>query len=403
MGLTPKGYKHRLVEDELKKQLRAFGGVSIEGPKWCSKTWLGLSASNSSFIVGDIDEYGQDNRELAKTNAHIAMKGEPPHLIDEWQEIPRLWDTVRSYIDRDSAKGRYVLTGSSTPKKDRPLHSGTGRIKRLRIRTMSLYESGDSEGSVSLNDIIMGKTPDMAAGGTNLKHIVVLIISGGWPSNLGMPYEDRASSVIGYLESMISMASNLDGIRRKESNLWMVMRSLARNECTLAPGTKIHNDTGIPLDGNTPLMLDRHIEAPAAPLSYDTVADYVNVFDRLFLIDNQPAFDPNLRSSVRVGRTVKRHLADPSLGIATLGIGKERLLKNLNACGFFFESMCERNLDIYSRSLGAKLFRYRDDSGMEVDSIVEMPDGRWGAFEIKLGAGRIDEAAENLLKFRSRM
>jgi hypothetical protein len=127
------------------------------------------------------------------------------------------------------------------------------------------------------------------------------------------------------------------------------------------------------------------------------------VFDRLFLIDNQPAFDPNLRSSVRVGRTVKRHLADPSLGIATLGIGKERLLKNLNACGVFFESMCERNLDIYSRSLGAKLFRYRDDSGMEVDSIVEMPDGRWGAFEIKLGAGRIDEAAENLLKFRSRM
>lgn len=403
MGLTPEGYRYRLIEDELMKQLRAFGGVSIDGPRWCGKTWLGLNSSNSYYLVGDVDEYGQDHRDLVEMNVRLAMEGDSPHLIDEWQEVPRLWDAVRSDIDRNPAKGRYILTGSSTPRKKKPVHSGTGRIKHLRMRTMSLYESGDSDGSVSLRDIMQGNPPDIVKGGTDLGHLVDLTMSGGWPGNLGIPYEDRVNSVRGYLESLMSVAANMDDVHRRESNLWMVMRSLARNECTLAPNVKIHNDTGIPMGDGHQIMLSDRVEADDTPVSYDTVVDYLDVFDRLYLIENQPAFDPNLRSSTRVGKTVKRHLTDPSLAIAALGVGRERLIRDLNTYGFFFESMCERDLDIYSRSIGAKLYHYRDDSGMEVDSVVEMPDGRWGAFEIKLGANRIDEAAENLLDFRRKM
>ena len=403
MGLAPEGYRHRLIEKELEDQLRAFGGVSIEGPMWCGKTWLGLNASESSFEIGAVDEYGQDNRELVDMNVHIAMDGKEPHLIDEWQEVPKIWDAVRSDLDRNPGKGRYILTGSSAPKVNRPVHSGTGRIKRLRMRTMSLYESGDSSGEVSLKDIIGGQAEDVSGGGTDLEHLVDLTVSGGWPGNLGLPYADRANSVKGYLESVIAKASELDGIHRKESNLWMVMRSLARNESTLADITKIQNDTGIPIGPGIPLMLEEKMPADGAPISYDTVTDYIDVFSRLFLIDNQPAFDPNLRSSVRVGKRVKRHLTDPSLGIAALKVGKERLMKDLKTYGFFFEALCERDLGIYASSIGAEQYHYRDDSGTEVDSIIEMPDGNWAAIEIKLGANKIGEGAQSLLDFRDKI
>lgn len=403
MGLAPKGYRHRLIEKELNEHLRAFGAVSIEGPMWCGKTWLGLNVSESSFEIGGIDEYGQNNRDLVEMNVRIAMEGKEPHLIDEWQEIPTLWDAVRSDLDRRPGKGRYILTGSSTPKEKKPVHSGTGRIKRLRMRTMSLYESGESSGDVSLRSIIEGHTAGIVKGGTDLEHLVDLTMSGGWPGNLGLPYADRVNSVSGYLESVISKASGLDGIHRKESNLWLTIRSLARNESTLADVTKIHNDTGVPMGPDIPLILDEKITMNGAPISYDTVTDYLDVFDRLFLIDNQPAFDPNLRSSTRVGKRVKRHLTDPSLGIAALNVGKERLMKDLRTYGFFFEAMCERDLDIYARSFGARQFHYRDDSGTEVDSIIEMPDGSYAAIEIKLGANKIDEGAKSLLDFRDRM
>ena len=239
MGLAPKGYRHRVIERELEDQLRAFGGVCIEGPMWCGKTWLGLNASNSSFEIGAIDEYGQDNRDLVDMNVHVAMEGNPPHLIDEWQEVPKLWDAVRSELDHNPGKGRYILTGSSSPKDKRPMHSGTGRIKHIRMRTMSLWESGESTGKISLNSIISGKAASNLKGGTTLEHLVDLTISGGWPGNIGLPYEDRTNSVRGYLESVVSKAANLDGIHRKESNMWMVMRSLARNESTLADVSKI--------------------------------------------------------------------------------------------------------------------------------------------------------------------
>ncbi len=403
MALTQEGYRHRLIEGRLETCLRAFGGVSIEGPKWCGKTWVGLNASESAYMIGGSDEFGQSNKELALMNLNNALDGDPPHLIDEWQEIPVIWDAVRSRLDRTHSKGLYVLTGSSTPKKNKPVHSGAGRIKHLRMRPMSLFESGDSSGEVSLKNILEGKDIGIHRAGVTLERLTELAVVGGWPGNMGLPYEERAESVRGYLESTIKSAAEMDGIRRDEAKLWLVMRSLARNECTLASAAKIQGDTGIPLNAKDLLAPPVSDERGAGSVSYNTVGDYLDVFDRLYLLDDQPAFHPYLKSSVRVGKTAKRHLADPSLAIAALNVGKERLMKDLKTFGCFFESLCERDLRIYAESLGGQLSHYRDDSGREIDAVIEMPDGNWSAFEIKLGAHKINDAADSLKKISSMM
>lgn len=404
MSLKPKGYRPRLIEKDIKESLKIFGGVCIEGPKWCGKTWVGLNESNSSFMVEDTDEYGQRNSTLAKTNLHLALIGEDPHLIDEWQDVPEIWDAVRSHIDRDGKKGQFILTGSSTPKVQKPAHSGTGRITHIRMGTMTLYESGESTGSISLSELMDGKDIGLISEPVSLDHLVDLTMGGGWPGNLDIEYGYRPKSVDGYLRSIIHDAAEMDGIRRKESSLWLVVRSLARNECTLASNTKIHNDTGVPLVPNGTMMLDKGGYDGSEPsVSYDSVTGYIDVLERMFLISNQPAFDPNLKSSVRVGKRVKRHFTDPALAISALGASKERLLKDLKTFGFMFEALCERDLRIYAEYLGGRLYHYRDDSGREVDSIIEMADGTWAALEIKLGAGQIDTAAENLKEFRDAM
>ena len=402
MTLTPQGYRHRLVEKDIDRSLRSFGVVCITGPKYSGKTWVGLSRSNSAFILGDVDEYGASNKELAETSIRLALDEETPHLIDEWQEIPQILDSVRSEVDRTHTKGSFILTSSSTPKDRTPVHSGTGRIRYVRMGTMSLYESGDSSGDVSLSSIMNGDDIDATCNDVSLESLVGHVIGGGWPGNLDMTPEERRIAVSGYLDSMIADACSMDGVRRKESSFRMVIRSLARNECTRASLSKIHTDTGVPMDGGQPLILDGSGSSRPG-LSYDTIADYIDVLRRLYLIEDQPAFDPNLKSSVRVGMTAKRHFTDPSLAAAALGAGQERLMKDLVTFGYLFESLCERDLRIYAESIGAKLFHYRDSTGMEVDAIIEMDDGTWGAFEIRLGAGKIRQAAESLLRFRDAM
>ncbi len=397
MSLRPNGYRPRLIEKEIMDSLEAFGAVSIEGPKWCGKTWVGLNLSNSAYMMGDTNEYGTSNKDLAETNIRVALEGSTPHLIDEWQEIPRIWDVIRSEIDRNGTMGRFLLTGSSTPKERKAVHSGTGRIRHMGIRTMSLYESGDSVGTVSLSDIMNNKDIGISENKADLNILIESIIGGGWPGNIGLSIDVKKRRVNGYLDSIIEDASSMDGVRRKKEGLWSVIRSLARNESTLATNDRIHKDTGIPIgdadtdDGFVPLV------------SYNTVMDYLDVFDRLHLIENQPAFDPNIRSSSRVGKAVKRHLTDPSLAVAALRIDKERLKNDLKTFGFLFESLCERDLQIYSRAIGGELFHYRDSRGEEIDAVIEMPDGRWGAFEIKLGGNQVDDAARNLLRIGEKM
>ena len=329
-------------------------------------------------MLRDCNEFGTSNKELVEFNIWAAFKGERPHMIDEWQEVPGIWDAVRSEVDRTSVKGSFILTGSSVPRVKRPMHSGAGRIKHLRIRTMSLFESGDSTGEISLKAIMSGEDIPMVDNMLTLESLVELISAGGWPGNLNLDYEAQMESVRGYLETIMDSAAHMDDRIRKESGLWMVFRSIARNETTLASNKKIQNDTGLSDDSTGSVASD------SLPVSYDSVTDYLDVFDRLYLIDDVLPFNPNLKSSVRVGKTKKRHLVDPSLAVAALGVGKERLMRDLTVTGCMFESLCLRDLRIYSQSIGARVFHYRDDSNMEVDAIVD--GGRdLGCFRNKVG------------------
>lgn len=268
---------------------------------------------------------------------------------------------------------------------------------------MSLYEMGESDGKVSLTDILEGRDIGIHQSPIDLKRISELVYRGGWPGNLGLSYEDCRVSIDAYVEQILEDASSLDGIKRNKEGMRLVLKSLARNECTLASVSKIHTDTDVPLGVDSKLILTGDYESGTGAVSSDTVYDYLDVFDRLFLINNQPAFDPNMKSSVRVGKKPKRHLVDPSLALSLLHVGPERTVNDLESFGYYFESMCERDLDIYAESIDAHLYHYKDGNGTEVDAVVELPDGRWGAFEIKLGANKIEKAAEDLLKFKQKM
>lgn len=397
-------YRNRLVGNAVSESLRAFGAVLIVGPKCCGKTQFALGVSNSAFMMEGINEYGISNKSLAEMDVRIALQGGVPHMIDEWQDVPRIWDAVRSEVDSKASKGLFILTSSSAPlrKDSAPVHSGTGRIRRLRMRTMSLMESGDSSGTISLRSIMDGKDIGMVEEGTTMESLVELVIRGGWPGNLSLPFKDSANAVHGYVDSIVEVACNLDDVRRKAPLFRSVLESLARNESTLATLSKLHNDTGALSNDLTPI-LETEMPVGNPRMSYNTFLDYMDVLDRLYLLDNTPAFDPCLKSSIRVGKAVKRHFTDPSLAVAILGVKKERLMKDPLTFGYLFEALCERDLQIYARFMDANLFHYRDGKGLEVDAIIEMEDGRWGAFEIKLGANKIDDAAANLLEFKDAM
>lgn len=383
MTLVQKNYRFRFADVELESMLKSFGAVSVEGPKWCGKTWTARNHSNSEFSLADpANDY--NNRKLARMNSNHALDGEIPRLIDEWQDAPGIWDAVRYEVDKTGEVGRFILCGSSMPNRDGISHSGAGRIGSMRMRTMSLFESGDSNGKISLQSLFGAGFKDKQVSDTNLRQLIDITVRGGWPALVGrstdaaiMANRDYVSKVTG--EDIM----RIDGGTRHNTNKMMkVMRSLARNESTLASNSRIKSDAKTYEDEN---------------VDVETVALYSGLLNRLFLIEDQPAFSPNLRSSVRVGKTPKRHLADPSLAIAALELTPKMLFDNLGTYGFMFEAMCERDLQIYARAGGGRLYHYRDSNNREIDAIVQMPSGSWGAFEIKLGADQTDKAAENLL------
>ncbi len=388
MTLTMPGYRPRLVDDEIAQVLRIMGAVCIEGPKWCGKTWSALNHANSSI---DLSNPGNDfqNRRLAELDPNLVLTGDVPHLIDEWQEVPRIWDTVRTSVDAQQTKGRFVLTGSSTPVRKGILHSGTGRIGTVRMHTMSLFESGDSTGAVSLSDLFSNTFENRLTGDVDLNRLIYLTVRGGWPASIGSESSDASKISTLYLRSIRDEDfKKIDGIERNADKIGMLIRSLARNESTLASNNKLISDIS---------------EEYETDLSAKTVSDYLEVLNRMFLIEDQYAFNPGLRSSYRIGKTAKRHLADPSLAAAAIGANTENLLKDLNTFGFLFEALCERDLRVYSQSLGGTIGHYRDGRGNEIDTAVQLPDGRWGAFEIKLGTNQVDEAAEKLLTFTEKI
>jgi len=382
------GYLPRLVEEEIQRSMGIMGAVSLEGPKACGKTWCARHLCKSEFSL--VDPAGNfANRKYAEIEPELALEGDAPHLIDEWQDVPQIWDAVRYSIDRNGAKGKYILCGSSSVDKSHLSHSGAGRISPIRMHTMSLFESGESAGSVSLESLFRGNLETKRVRPKTLKDISELVVRGGWPGMIGSDPDMVSIELNRYLQNACSIdAQKIDGKRRNVQGLMRTVRSLARNESTLANQSKIAKDTG---------------EYEGDPLSIPTVEDYLDVLDRLFLTEDQCAFSPNYRSSLRVGKNPKRHLADPSLSVAALGLNTSSLMEDPRTFGFMFEALCERDLRIYAQYCGGSLLHYRDYKGREIDAVLDIPGKGWGAFEIKLGTNQEDAAAESLLSLRDTM
>lgn len=383
--MDKQGYRPRLIDRQVCEYLSTFGAVCIEGPKWCGKTWTASFHAKSEIYIGNPANNFQ-NRQLAELSPALVLEGEPPRLIDEWQEVPPLWDAVRYHVDQSGKKGQFILTGSATPNHKGILHSGAGRIAKLRMRPMSLYESGDSCGKVSLEKLCHGELDAALTGEVDLKNLIELIIRGGWPGSIGLPIEQAALLPTEYLNAVVDDdVYRIDGVKRDTSKMRLLLRSLARNESATVTNKTLKNDVKS--------MDDEDIDA-------NTVASYLDIFKRLFITDNQPPFSANIRSSVRLKQAEKRHFADPSLACALLKATPSGLLGDLETLGFLFEALCERDLRIYAESFGASLYHYQDYKNQEIDAVIELPDGQWSAFEIKLGANQIDTAAASLLEIK---
>lgn len=381
-------YKPRVIDQKVKEYLSAFGAICIEGPKWCGKTWTSSYHCNSEYYLGDPAGNFQ-NRQLAEMSPALVLDGDKPRLIDEWQEVPPIWDAVRFKVDEIPKKGQFILTGSATPNHKGILHSGAGRIAKLRMRPMSLYESGHSSGKISLKELCAGNMESVMTGEVGLTNLIELIIRGGWPGNLDLSLEQAALLPTEYLNAVINDdVYRIDGVRRDTFKMQQLLRSLARNESTTASNKTLIRDMKTVDDGD---------------IDSNTISAYLDIFKRLFITDNQPPFSVGIRSSVRVKQAEKRHFADPSLACALLKATPAGLLNDLETLGFLFEALCERDLRIYAESFGANLYHYQDYKNQEINAVIELSGGSWCAFEIKLGANQIDAAAANLLKIKKQI
>ncbi len=386
-NLTQNGYRQRLIDEKMEQYLMLFGAISLEGPKWCGKTWTALNHAHSVVYLSQ-----KETRELASESLKTIFKNDYPELIDEWQLVPSIWDEVRINCDIDNVKGKFILTGSTTLNFDsdeKIYHSGAGRIVSLKMFPMSLYESGDSTGDVSLLDLYNESVKIKKIKSTTKEQIAYLIIRGGWPANVTTPKENAGFVPEGYIDAIIKTDIHERKDRKRDSKkMRMLLCSLARNESAVAGYETIAKDISEYESGNE-LIKTRQ-----------TVADYMDVLNSLYLLNNISAFSINYRSSKRIGKSPKRHLIDPSLSCALLGITIEKLLNDSNTFGLMFESLAIRDLTIYMDYLKGNIFHFRDNvSGDEVDAILEFKDGSYGAVEIKLSNLGIEEAKKSLLRF----
>ena len=379
-------YKSRLIDTKIELYLQAFGALCVEGPKWCGKTWTSAYHAKSEIYIGD-PAGNYQNRRMAEMNPALVLDGDFPRLIDEWREVPSLWDAVRAKVDQSHQKGEFILTGSSTPKHKGILHSGAGRIARLRMHTMSLFEAGFSSGKVSLKDICQGNAPDLMTGDVDLKDLIDYIIRGGWPETIDLPLSMAALLPGQYIQAILEDdAYRIDGKKRDVRKMQRLLQSLARNESTTASNKVLQRDI---------LNVDQ------TSVDDNTVSDYLDTFNRLFLLDNQLPFSTSMRSSVRVKQAEKRHFCDPSLASALLGATPDKLLGDLNTLGFLFEALVERDLRIYAEQISARLYHYQDYANREMDAVIELEDGSWCGIEIKLGANEIDTGAASLINLKN--
>ena len=379
-----KEYMPRIADKILKQKLEYMGGVLIEGCKWCGKSTTAKQVAESYIEFQDPDRKIQYDK-ISTTKPSIFLEGEKPRLFDEWQMYPVVWDSIRTDVDRTGLKGQYILTGSARPTENMVMHTGTGRITKLLMRPMSLYESQESNGRVSLKDIINNEDIEGVAA-LDFDGIINAMMRGGWPESLKIDGDNKYEIAKDYVKSLLSKeVSSLDNIERNSQKMDVVLKSLSRNISTNVSKTTIVEDVANQFSNN---------------ISRPTLDAYLSTLEKLFILEYIPATNLNLRSKTPLRVSPKIELVDPSLAIASLGLKKSDLINDLNFTGFIFENMCMRDLKIYAESLNGNLSYYRDKNDFEVDCILTLDNGKWGAIEIKLGAGEIPYAAENLNKFK---
>ncbi len=381
----PDGYLPRMADMRLDDALRSSGAVHIKGPKWCGKTETGIHHTRSQVYLQDPDK-SPALLAMADSKPSELLIGDKPRLIDEWQMAPQLWDAVRFAVDREKVRGGYVLTGSSTPK-IRPAHTGVGRIAPLEMSTMSLLETGESTGAVSLLSLFEGTLDIAQVAGLDVDDYARVICRGGWPEAVVSESRGDAGGMARdyVLELLDSNINEMDGIRRNRTWMRQIMRSYARNVSGQASLSTI--------------AADMQGEPPSAP----TLSEYVDALSRAFVLNDLSAWNPRLRSKTAVRTSPTRHFSDPSIAAAVLAATPRGLLDDFKTFGLLFESLCIHDLRVYASALGGSLYHYRDKTGLEADAVVVLDDGRWALVEVKMGQSRIDEGAAHLLKLAERI
>lgn len=384
--MNDKEYFSRVSDVLLKEQINSSGAVLVEGAKWCGKTRSCLQMSGSAIYLQDPD-VGPGYLALADSKPSLLLNGAVPLLIDEWQMAPVIWDAVRFAVDRRAETGQFLLTGSVTPTDDVVAHTGTGRIARMRMRPMSLYESKESNGEVSLRELFDGESDIGAMSSISVEQIAHAICRGGWPAAvIAKNQTNRVAQ--NYIDAVINMdVKSVDGVDKDPEKVRLLLQSLARNISTMATAATIIED----------------IKANHSTITDKTLNAYLNALRRIFVVEDVPAWQPSLRSKTAIRTSSKRQFVDPSIATAVLRVNENGLFRDFKTFGFLFESLCTRDLRVYADAIDGEIFHYRDKSGLESDLIIKLHDGRWAAVEAKLGMKQIDEAAANLIKLKQKV
>lgn len=378
-----KKYRNRVVDSILQEKLEGKGAVLIEGPKWCGKTTTAEQIAKSVLYMDD-PQSKEQNVNMAALNPKRLLSGETPRLIDEWQIAPKLWDAIRFEVDHRDDLGQFVLTGSAVPPDTKEItHSGTGRFSWLMMRPMSLYESGESTGEVSLSRLFEGKGEVDGESKLDLERIAFLICRGGWPRSIDMRDKIALNQAIDYYDAVVhSDINRADGVEKNPERVKRLMRSLARNQ-----GQQI---------ANTAIAADIAVNDEST-INQETVASYISALKKIFVVEDMPAWNPNLRSKSAIRTSDTRYFVDASIAAAALGIGPNDLINDLNTMGFLFETMCVRDLRVYAEALGGSIYHFRNKAGLECDAVVHLRNGSYGLIEIKLGGEKlIREGVETL-------
>lgn len=385
-----KEYKKRIADELLERKLKGKGAVLIEGPKWCGKTTTAEQVSGSILYMATPEDKEQ-NIALAELNPSLLLKGETPRLIDEWQIAPKLWDAIRFEVDHRGEEGQFILTGSAVPADLKDVtHTGTGRIARLTMRPMTLYESEESNGTVSLSELLSGDSKISGINELSLEDIAYLCCRGGWPRSIFMDKDIALDQAFDYYDAIVnSDISRVDNVDRNPERAKNLMRSYARNIGSQASNETLRNDM---------------INNDSTSLDTDTILSYINALKKIFVIEESLAWNPNLRSKTAIRTSETRYFIDPSIAVAALGLGPNDLINDLNTFGLIFETLCIRDLRVYAESINGSIYHYRDASELECDAVIHLRNGSYGLIEIKLGGDKlINEGAQNLIKMKNKI